>query len=77
MKKIHGKVLGGQSIRYNCPMGGAHESYDTKVSTKSEYTSNEKSVLKNTYPFGRSSDDRYTHTQTDRHTDMYLVNGRS
>ena len=47
-------------------MGGDHESYDTKVSIKSEYTSNKKSVLKNTYPFGRSSDDRQTDTHTRR-----------
>ena len=51
-----GRYWGGQSIRYNCPMGGARASYDTKVSIKAKYTSNIKSVLKNTYPFGRSSD---------------------
>ena len=36
-----------------------------------------KTALKNTYPFGRSSDDRQTDTHTHRQTDMYLVNGRS
>ena len=36
-------------------MGGAHESYDTKVTTRPEYKSNKKSVLKNTYPFAHSS----------------------
>ena len=34
-------------------MGGDHESYDKKVSTRPEYKSNKKSVLKNTYPFGQ------------------------
>ena len=50
-------------------MKGAHESYDTKVSTKSEYKSNKKSFLKNTYPFRRSSDDRQTRTKINRHID--------
>ena len=51
-------------------MEGALESCDIKVSTtRSEYTSNKKKVLKNTYPFGRSSDDRQTNRITRRKND--------
>ena len=38
-------------------MEGDHESNDTKISTRPEYTSYQKIVSKNTYPFGRCSDD--------------------
>ena len=55
-----GRYWSGQSIRLNGPVEGDHESYNTKVSTILEYTSNKKTALKNTYPFGRSSDDRHT-----------------
>ena len=66
-KKYMVRYLCGQSIRLNGRMEGDHESYDTKVSTISEYTSNKKSVPKNTYPsFGRSSDERHTYRQTNK-----------
>ena len=57
MKKYMGRYWGGQSIQFNRPMGGAHESDDKKVSTRPKYTSNKKSILKNTYSFGRSSNE--------------------
>ena len=60
-----GRYWGGQSIRYNCPMGGAHESILQKAQLDLNIRLTKKTASKNTYPFGRSSDDR----DTDRHTD--------
>ena len=42
------------------------------MSTRFEYTSNKKFGLKNTYAFGRSSDDRETDRLTSRKNSPYM-----
>ena len=61
-----GRYLDGQSIRFNWPMGGAHESYYTKVSTKSEYKSNKKILLEKylSAVVAMTGRQRHTHKQT-------------
>ena len=58
-----GRYWGGQSIRYNYPMGGAHKSYDTKGTTRPEYTSNKKKPLRKIRSAVVAMTE--THTQTD------------
>ena len=68
------RYWGGQSNRLNRPMEGDHESYDTKVFHLSKYTSNKKTVSKNTYPLAVVA---VTDTQTHKAIhigDLFITN---
>ena len=55
-----------QSIRLIGPTEGDHESILQKAQLDMNTNLTKKTASKNAYPFGRSSDDRQTHTQTNR-----------
>ena len=64
-----GRYWRGQCIRLIGPTAGNHESILQKAQLDLNIRLSKKTASKNTYPFGRSSYDRKTHTRTDRLTE--------